>query len=685
MTDAGNRSGGADFHANEVEVGGDVVGRDKVVQPTTYNYYGALPAQPRRAELPHQPYFFGREDELAIIAEALDPESNGWGVLIDGPGGIGKTALAIRAGHLVSGKIYPTKIFLSAKVRELTPEREQKLEDFMLPNYMALLAELARELGDEGIERIDPNERPKEVRRLLENSHALIIIDNLETFDEQGRERLFQFLKRLPRSCKAIVTSRRRTDVAAEIIRLNRLSAEATQKLIAKLAERNNYLARANQEDCQKLYEITQGNPLLIEWIAGQLGRLGSKCRTIAEACQYLESAPRANDPFEYIFGDLLNTFREHELAVLAALFHFRLPARAKHIAGVAGIAESATVTTLEDLFDRSLVVSDREEHQCLLPSLVASFLRRERWDLITQTSRRLLDHAYLLASENGYDKYERFPILEAEWQILDGALPLILKSENTSLQQFCAALNEFLDLSGRWDERLALNLQAEERAVVVGDAVNAGWRAFYAGRTYYFRGEADKVMACADRAEAHWVYSGACEKAYALRLRGLAYQLNGDYYEAMRVFRQALELWLSIAPESNDSARGWNNLAEAQKLSGDLVSAEKNFREALRIAQKVGFRKGVPAYMGRLAVVAIDQGDWPAAQLLAKDALRLAEEMQWQAMIAESCYRIAVALVQQGQRLLGLSYAKRAVEIYTKLHHGNLKKAQAIFKECSD
>ena len=121
MTDASKRSGGTDFNANDVDIGGDVVGRDKITQQTTHNYYGVLSAQPRRAELPHQPYFFGREEELAIIAEAFDPESNGWGVLIDGPGGIGKTALAIRAGHLAPDSMYPTKIFLSAKIRELTP------------------------------------------------------------------------------------------------------------------------------------------------------------------------------------------------------------------------------------------------------------------------------------------------------------------------------------------------------------------------------------------------------------------------------------------------------------------------------------------------------------------------------------------------------------------------------------
>src|SRR5262249_7372406 len=107
----------------------------------------ALAPKPRDT-LPTQPFFFGREKELAIIAEAISPESRTWGALIDGPGGIGKTALAVRAGRLAPAADYPRKVFLSAKVRELTSEGEQKLEDFMLPNYVALITELGREPGD---------------------------------------------------------------------------------------------------------------------------------------------------------------------------------------------------------------------------------------------------------------------------------------------------------------------------------------------------------------------------------------------------------------------------------------------------------------------------------------------------------------------------------------------------------
>ena len=94
----------------------------------------------------------------------------------------------------------------------------------MLPNYIALLAELARELGDDAIAKIDPNLRANEVRRLLADKHALLVIDNLETFDEKiERTRVFHFLGRLPRTCKAIVTSRRHRDLPAESVRLDKL------------------------------------------------------------------------------------------------------------------------------------------------------------------------------------------------------------------------------------------------------------------------------------------------------------------------------------------------------------------------------------------------------------------------------------------------------------------------------
>ncbi|MGB2773917.1 MAG: AAA family ATPase, partial [Anaerolineae bacterium] len=335
------------------------------------------PPPPLRSTLPSQPYFFGRAAELQSIAEAISPEARTWGALIDGPGGIGKTALAVRAGHLAPAQDFATRIFLSAKVRELTPAGEQPLADFMLPNYMALLAELARELGEADIARSDPAERANTVRRALAGQRALIVIDNLETLNETERMRVFQFLARLPEGNKAIVTSRRRSDVDARAIRLDRLALADALSLLDELAKRNRLLARATAAERQALYELTHGNPLLIQWTAGQLGR--GQCRTVADACDFLRAAPAGNDPLEYIFGDLVEGFSESETKVLAALTHFTQPAKVEWVTDLAGLVEPAALTALEDLADRALVVASPDSATFLLPPLAALFLRRRR------------------------------------------------------------------------------------------------------------------------------------------------------------------------------------------------------------------------------------------------------------------------------------------------------------------
>ena len=69
MSDVPSRSGGAKFKGEKIEVGQDVVGRDKNI------YYGAVPDVTFHNSLPNQPYFFGRKEELAKIADALDPEA----------------------------------------------------------------------------------------------------------------------------------------------------------------------------------------------------------------------------------------------------------------------------------------------------------------------------------------------------------------------------------------------------------------------------------------------------------------------------------------------------------------------------------------------------------------------------------------------------------------------------------
>jgi nucleoside phosphorylase/tetratricopeptide (TPR) repeat protein len=657
-----------------------------LVQPTPL--IGESPSRSSRSTLPQQPYFFGREKELQTIAEALSPELRSWGALIDGPGGIGKTALAIRAGYRAPDEHFSDKIFLSAKKRELTPSGEQPLEDFAFPNYIDLLSELARELGEEDIARTPPNERANAVRRALAAKNALIIIDNVETFDEQEHVRLYQFLSRLPDGCKAIVTSRRRSDIDARVIRLDRLSLNESLELMEELAKTNRHLAGAGEKERRDLYEITQGNPLLIKWTVGQLNRGGSKCRTIPEACAFLKSAPQENDPLEYIFGDLLDTFSESETAVLAALVHFSEPAKVEWLADLTGLARQSTQTALEDLADRALLVSDPQSHTFLLPTLAATFLRRKRPEAVAGTGHRLAARAYALAVQHGYENYGRFPILEVQWPAIAAALPILVQGDNTRLQTVCRALNAFLNFSGRWDERLTLSQQAEEKALAASDFESAGWRAYFAGAVYYRRQQADETLKCADRCETHWqnAAAGAREKATAIGLRGRGHRLNEDYPLAIAAYKQALETDRTLALESKDVAADLIDLGYAESESGDLISAERDFREALRIARNVNDQESITCCNSNMASLRFLQEDWPGAEELSREALTQAEAINRVEIIGESCYQLAKALVQQGRLKEAAPYAQRAVEIHTNLRMRlDLEQSTVILKRCQE
>ena len=649
-------------------------------------------AKPTGNTLPTQPYFFGRADELKIIASALSSESRTWGALIDGPGGIGKTALAIKAAHDAPADLFERKIFITAKVRELTAEGEAKLTDFTRPTYLAMLDELGKELGADGLEKLAPDERPNELRLALAGKKALIIFDNLETLPEDERTRLFQFLSRLPEGNKAIVTSRRRTDVDARIVRLDRLARDEALQLVNELATRNTRLNRTSQQERDSLYAITHGNPLFIRWIAGQLGREGSQCRTIAEACAFIDKAPKGNDPLEYIFGDLLETFTADETKVLAALTYFSLPAKLQWIADMTALPERQAETALEDLTDRSILISNLESRTFLLPPLTAKFIRTLRPEAVTQTGDALTDRAYALVMQygGGSKDYEKFPMLDADWGFISAALPRLLTGDSDRLHTVSSELYQFLNFTGRWDDWLWFSEQAETRALAADDKENAGWNAFRTGMIYYFRNQPDEVLACAARATEHWQNSTPRNKAIAIQLRGLGHKLNKDYSAAIAAHREALEIRRSISPESLDVAISLNDLAEAEHANKDYPAAERDFREALRIAKKNNYKEGVAEITGNLAELALDREQWAEAESLAREALALAEKVGRQELIASDCHRIAKALLKQSGSTASfklalqeaLSLSRRAVEIYTRLRSPYLQSAQETLAE---
>jgi len=247
---------------------------------------------------PNYQKFIGREEELAKAITILKPYpfSQHALVTIDGVGGIGKSALALeiayyflrQRGRIPDQECFDTIIWTSAKPNELLGDRIMKRHRF-LHNLNDIYKAIATTLGESKIIGVSRDELHESIRQILTQYRVLLIVDNLETIDD---EEVIEFLYDLPAPTKAIVTTRHRIDVAYPI-RLSGMNESEALELIEDEAEKR--AVQITNAEMQQLYKRTGGVPAAIVWSIAQMGfgynvaatltRLGDPSGDIAQFC----------------------------------------------------------------------------------------------------------------------------------------------------------------------------------------------------------------------------------------------------------------------------------------------------------------------------------------------------------------------------------------------------------------
>ena len=236
----------------------------------------ALPMRPKVSHnLPRPDYeeFVGREKELEQITSLLASNSRHFLITIDGIGGIGKSALALEIAHrylsnyesIPASERFEAIIWASAKQSVLNADGI-KPRATALHNLDDIFTTIAITLQKEEITRASHDEQSEVVRNVLMRQRTLLIIDNLETIDD---ETVMTFLRELPAPTKAIVTTRQRIDVAYAV-RLTGMPLLDAKKLIEQECIIRGI--ELNEGDVKHLYDRTGGIPLAMVWSIANLG-----------------------------------------------------------------------------------------------------------------------------------------------------------------------------------------------------------------------------------------------------------------------------------------------------------------------------------------------------------------------------------------------------------------------------
>ena len=665
--------------------------KGRPISPEVIQFYA--PKIPNN--LPRRAAFFGRDKDMEKVMAALSPIERGWGVVIDGIGGIGKTALALEAAHRAQEQqIFDAFVFVSAKEKYLAPEgiRDQSPAARTLDDF---INQTARVLGEPAIAQLTDQGKRDALLDVLIGKRTLLIYDNLEILTKEEQEALSDFLRFLPQNSKAILTSRRRGGEGALWLRLEKLEWEAGCQIIADQATRNALLRYklmcAGEVRWQELYDETKGSPLALMHV---LGLMRTRTTLTFDGALELLRGNRDADLQEFVFREARKELGASEIAALRALSFFVPSAPFDSLMEVANLSRNVMEMAIDRLDALSLLDKLEGEERYGLHPLTRNFVRGELLadsQIAGETGRRFAKYWVDYGWRYGWDKYKTYDRLEAEWSNLDAAAEWLWqkatvrvdsiddKDAAKMLNDLRSALSTFLSFGGRWDERIGLSERAYEAMCALKDWSEAGWCAFRVAITHFNRGNTDETVRWTDRCAEAWKRGGSkSDQASGTRIRGLVARQRKDYNTANQLFQDALAIFRDL---NNDEwvATVLNDLGNIECDRENWDSAERYYREALSLSEKIDYKEGQSIYMTNLGEIALNRERWVEARDWYQKGLSLAQGVGRQDSIASAKKGLAHVHEEEGRPDLALPLAQEALAINERLRDRHLAKTREL------
>ena len=601
----------------------------------------------------------GREGEIASLTAMLsDPEARL--VTVIGPGGVGKTRLALAASEAIAPQLSGGAVLV-----DLAP-----LDDARL--VVEAIADAAGAGSSRGTSALEA------AAAVLRDARALLVLDNFEHVARAAHD-----VGALLDACAgvtALVTSRHVLGLSGE--RTLPLAPLATPDGDEATAAVALFVARARARDPS--FELTpevaasvaeicrrlDGLPLAIELAAARvavlappamLARWDAAVGLDTEGARDLPSRQRTlRSAFDWSY-DLLESDEQALLRRLAAFadgFDVQMVEAAERgDAGALAALDLDPLATLGALVDRSLLRRDpgpAAEARFSMLATVRTYLRERSAACGEQDAADLWMATAFAASVHREDRGFPATISGEELDRLDGelnnvraALDVRLVREPERAVDLCA------DLFRLWQARhVREGRDWLDRALgAAGPGAPPSARArglFCATWLAHFQGDleargrlADACLAAAREGDDELLL------ARALYVVGSSY-LGHDAAEAVAHDREALLLSERLGDEIG-IATACNDLGEVARSTGDLDEAEVQYGRALELWRGMGDLTGIARVAHNMAQLALESGDLDRATGHLDESLAAATASGNHELRAGTLAALAVVAAQRG------------------------------------
>lgn len=623
--------------------------------------------------------FVGRSRELALLEERLlDPDVRL--VTLLGPGGIGKTRLALRAAERLAPRF--------TAVHVVSLEAVTTIEGVAT----ALLAAV-------GARSTDEKEPLTAVARRLREGSCLVVLDDAERVTEAVGDALAVLLPSCP-DLTLLVTSRQRLQLRSEwVVPLGGLAVPAPTERVEAAGSSDAvhlFVARARQvapsagfgpEDLAAVAAVCRqvgGSPLAVELAAGW-----TRALTPAQIAVELEAdlgllkttardVPERHRSVTTLFAGSWRLLGEAERRAACAVAVFAAPFDVEG-ARCAG----ADRTVLVDLVDRSLLRSlpgGRFEIHPLLRRYLRDRLRErpEEEDAALRAHARYhLQRLSRRAGRAGGDA----GALDSRFDDLAAALVWVAQREPDAILGAVPSLWRYLHTTARFREALSVCDRMLEVLEGSGQATAAA-----------------VGVVTSLRAGCLWWLSrydeGAAEATEGVRLlrsaghaSGLLFGftvLGGNLWKIGRYdrARDAFVECLAMTPEGcGTRSRRLLNIAQVDRDLGHLERARSLLEEAARLDRHAGNDDFLIAVLASSALVYSDLGEAQRARELAEEARHHAEAANDRLLqVLDASAHVALRAGDSGA---ARRHAERALALAE--HAGNLEHRSGALLTTSD